>query len=176
MITKKFQAIEKIPQTTVPIMECCVDTPALDQFRVGVYHNPDRFTVDVDFTFSKPQAGWGMGQEVKLRNNLHKINNIAYKQPAELQFASEWYNHAVEQARLFGKHHNSNLHTKLGFRFKDRFHTVPYTYFSYCSTTYDFLLQVTIPDENNNEFTHHLEATGCLTQSNNKTLRWEHFA
>ena len=173
---KQFKPVKKQPQTTVPIMECCIDTGRLDQFRVGVYHNPDKFTVDVDFVFETPQAGWGCGQEVKLRNNLYKINNIAYKQPAQLAFANEWYGHAVEKAKAFGKYHNSNLHTKLGFQFKDRFHTVPYTYFSYCSTTYDFLLQVTIPDEDNNEFTHHMEVAGTLTEFNNKTLRWEHFA
>jgi hypothetical protein len=173
---KNFQPVKKIPQTTVPIMECCIDTQNLDQFRVGVYDNPDGFTVDVDFAFSTPQAGWGMGQEVKLRNNLHKINNIAYKQPAVLEFANEWYKSAVEQARAFGKRHSSNMHTKLGFKFKDRFHTVPYTYFSYCSTTHDFLLQVSIPDEDNNEFTHNLIVESTLSEYNNKNLRWEHFA
>ena len=173
---KQFKAVQKLPQTKVPIMQCCIDTPNLDQFRVGVYNNEDGYTVDVDFTFTTPQAGWGQGQDIKLRNNLHKINNIAYKQPAELEFASAWYKHAVEQARAFGKRHNSNLHTKLGFQFKNRFHTVPYTYFSYCGLTHDFLLQCSIPDASDNEFTHHMEVQGELTMHNNKNLRWEHFA
>jgi hypothetical protein len=177
---KKFNPIKKIPQTTVPIMQCCLDTEDLDQFRIAIYDNSNKDgkldTVEIDFVFNTPQQGWGKSQKVKLRNDLYRINNIAYKQPAALQFAQVWYDHAITQARAFGKKHNSNLHTKLGFQFHNRYHTIPYTFFSYCSVTHEFLLQISIPDADNNEFTHHMEVYGELTEFNNKNLRWENFA
>jgi hypothetical protein len=85
---KKFNPIKKIPQTTVPIMQCCLDTEDLDQFRIAVYDNSNKDgkldTVEIDFVFNTPQQGWGKSQKVKLRNTcirltiLHTNNQLHY--------------------------------------------------------------------------------------------------
>ena len=172
---KQFTKTTKKATSGVPIMECCIDTTQIDQMRVGVYHNADVFTAEVIFDFVKMQPAWGDVQ-VKLRNNLHKINNIAYKQPAQLTFANEWYQHAVKRAKEFGKYTNSNLHTKLGYRFEQRYHTIPYTYFSYDPNTKSFLLQASIPDNNEDEFTNHLELEGDLTLTGKRGLHYDWFS
>lgn len=172
---KQFTRKEKKPTTGVPVMDFCIDTESLDQIRVGVYHNSDIFTAEIQFEFDKLQKGFN-DVTATLRNNLHPINNIAYKQPAQLTFASEWYSHAVNKAREFTKKHNSNLHTKLGYRFEQRYHTIPYTYFSYDPALKEFLLQVSIPADDHNEFTHHLELEGELTQQGKRNLHFDWFS
>lgn len=173
---KQFKKQQKKPTSGVPIMQTCIDTTQIEQMRVGVYENTDVFTAEVIFDFATAQSGWGGENQVKLRNNLHKINNIAYKQPAQLTFANEWYQHAVKRSKEFGKYTNSNLHTKLGYRFEQRYHTIPYTYFSYDPVTKSFLLQVSIPDNDENEFKHHMELEGDLTLTGKRNLVYDWFS
>ena len=153
---KKFQKIEKKVNTQTPIFNKCIETTQLSGMKLGVFHNDTNYTAQVEFAFNDIQEGW-QSQEVKLTNNLYQMNNIAYKMPVEFSFADKWYEHAIQKGRAFTKLTKSNYHTKLGYRFDNRYYTIPYTWFSYDPNTNLALLQVTIPDVNEHEFTNHVE-------------------
>lgn len=142
----KFKKTESKTATQTPIANKIIETPEVKGMRLGVFHNAGgKYTAEVDFNFDDIQDGW-KSNEVKLRNDLYKLNNIAYKMPANFEWAEQWYENAVKRAREFTKHYNSNLHNKLGFAVKgERYYTIPFTYFSYCPVTRMALLQISAP-------------------------------
>ena len=145
----KFKQQEKKPVIQTPISDKVVDTTAVRSIKLGVFHNQDILTAQVEFNFDVEQKGWGL-DIIKLTNNLSSINNIAYKMPADFDWAKEWYDSVIARARQFNKYTSSNLHTKLGYRFHSRYHTIPFTWFSYDPVTHLGLLQVSIPEEKPN--------------------------
>jgi len=145
----KFKQQIKKPVIQTPISDKVIDTTLIRSIKLGVFHNQDMLTAQIEFGFDVQQPGWET-DIVKLTNNLSRINNIAYKMPAEFDWAKDWYDAAIAKAREFNKYTSSNCHTKLGYRFHSRYHTIPFTWFSYDPVTHLALLQVTIPEEKPN--------------------------
>lgn len=158
--TKTFKKIQQRTTTQTPIAQYAIDTTQIDQMMLGVFHNETgEFTAQVTCYCTQHQTGWN-SDEVTLTNQLHKINNIAYKMPADFDFAEVWYDHVIARGREFKKFTCSDMHTKLGYRFNSRYHTIPYTWFSYDPKTELALLQMTIPEDVNGEtdfFKNHIE-------------------
>ena len=140
---KKFKKQSQGTIEKTPMIDKLIDFDLVEKMRVAVYDTS--LTAEVDFHFSTPQPEWENKAVVKLRNNLYKINNIAYKVPADFQDAEPFYEMAVARAREFKKYTNSDFHNKLGKRFPDRYYTVPFTFFSYDPTTKTGILQITNP-------------------------------
>lgn len=102
-------------------------------------------TLEVDFHFDSPQAEWNGHEVLKLRNELYKINNIAYKMPTGFEEFTPFYELAVQRAREFKTYTGSDLHNKLGKKYPDRYYTIPFTYASYDPVTKTGILQITMP-------------------------------
>jgi len=129
-----------------------INFEAVEKMRVAVYDKNDKgeHCFEVDFHFDSPQSEWDNSTSLKLRNNLYKINNIAYKMPSGFEDLSQFYEVAIERARELTRYTKSNLHNKLGKRYQDRYYTIPCTYVSYDPITDTGILQITQPviDEN----------------------------
>lgn len=146
---KKFtnQATE-LPKTEMK--DKIINFDQVEKMRVAVYKNDHmdkmgKYTCEVDFHFDQPQEEWDKSLTLKLRNNLYKLNNIAYKMPSGFEDLSDFYKTAIEQSRQFKKHTSSDLHNKLGKRYPDRYYTIPCTYVSYDPATQTGILQITMP-------------------------------
>lgn len=172
---KTFKKLEKRTSTQTPIADYAIDTSQIDSMRLGVFHNEGGvYTAQVTCQCTHLQAGWNSDM-VEIRNNLHKINNIAYKMPAEFDFAEAWYDHVIARSREFKKYTQTDLHTKLGYRFNSRYHTVPYTWFSYDPNTDLALLQMTMPEEVDGKpdfFKNHMEVEIELDQRGARNLHY----
>ena len=174
----KFKQIEKRTKTQIGISDYLINTPELDQIRLAVFDNTDKkncYTADVTFQFTGIQKGW-KDTVVTVQNDLYRMNNIAYKLPAEFDFAEPWYNRVIARSRQFVKHTGSNLCTKLGYKFKgDSYKTIPYTWFNYDPVTHLGLLQVANPTLNDDEtvdwFGNHIEVQLDLNNQG-KNIRW----
>ena len=133
---KQFKQIDKssaAPAKT-PMAEKVIDFDAVEKMRVAIYPNINSETppvCEVDFHFKTPQKDWDNTMTLKLRNNLYKINNIAYKNPAGFQYFDPFYTKAVQVARAFKKRHGVDLHNKLGKKYPDRYYTIPGLFVSY---------------------------------------------
>ena len=168
---KKFIQVNIQPKTQTPIAQMCIDTTEVTAMNVGVYHNPNKFTAQLQIDFAKPQKGWGTDR-VTLVNDLYKINNIAYKMPADFDFAKEWYDAVILKSREFTKYTGSNLHTKMGYRFNSNYHTIPYTWMSYDPNTNLCKVYLTIPDKTGDDFTNHVEVECTLDKVGEKNLHF----
>jgi len=143
---KKFSNQKpELPKTEMK--DKIIDFEAVEKMRVAVYDKNEKGEqcLEVDFHFDTPQAEWDNSITLKLRNNLYKINNIAYKMPSGFEPLSPFYEVAIARAREFTRHTKSNLHNKLGKRYPDRYYTIPCTYVSYDPITTTGLLQITYP-------------------------------
>ena len=175
----KFKDIDGQTKTKIPVDNKLINTAELIRFRLGVFNNPNKnnkYTADVIFNFSDMQDGWKTN-EVTLTNDLYKLNNIAYKMPAEFDFGKEWYDAAILRSRQFAKHTNSFLCTKMGFRFPgDSYKTIPFTWFNYDPVTNLVLLQVSAPiireDDSIDFWTNHVEYETELKQEG-KGMRYQ---
>ena len=121
----------------------------VEKIRVAIYpnkNNPEKPQVaEVDFHFTVPQPEWDNEIVLKLRNDLYKLNNIAYKVPSDFKEFQPFYDKAVANARDFKKYTGSDLHNKLGKKYPDRYYTIAYTYLSYDPVTKSGILQVAEP-------------------------------
>lgn len=84
---KQFKQVNKsnVAPAKTPMAEKVIDFESVEKMRVAVYPNVGSEkppVCEVDFHFSSPQKDWDNTMTLKLRNNLYKINNIAYKNPA----------------------------------------------------------------------------------------------
>ena len=171
----KFKQQEKKPAVITPISDKVVDTTAVRSIKLGVFHNEDHLTAQIEFGFDVEQQGW-QTDTVKLTNNLSKLNNIAYKMPADFDWAKKWYDGVIGKCREFKKYTGSDYHTKLGYRFHSRYHTIPFTWFSYDPVTHLGLLQVSIPEERPDGsidfFKNHVELQLTLDTKGAKDLQY----
>lgn len=145
---KKFKQVDEAvtkPDKT-PMADKIINFEEVESIRIAVYHNSETpYVGEVIFNFASPQKEWDNATDLKLRNNLYKLNNIAYKMPADFQDAEPFYSKAVARAREFKKYTNSDMNNKLGIRFPDRYYTIPFTFMSYDPRTKTGILQITQP-------------------------------
>lgn len=144
---KKFTQKE-VGITKTPMADKFIDFDQVEKMRIAIYANNTSekpYVAEVDFYFTSPQAAWENKTDLKLRNDLYKLNNIAYKVPSDFASAQPFYDMAVECARKFKRYTGSDLHNKLGKRYPDRYYTIPYTYISYDPVTKSGVLQITLP-------------------------------
>ena len=176
----EFKQIEKQAKTKIAVSDYLIETEKLDQIRLAVYDNSatkkNCYTADVIFQFDSIVEGW-KDTNITVQNDLYKQNNIAYKLPAEFDFAKPWYSHVIDRSRSFVKHTGSDLCTKLGYKFKgDSYKTIPYTWFNYDPNTNLALLQVANPtidaDDNIDWFSNHIEIELNLNNTGKNNLRW----
>lgn len=146
----KFKQVEKTPQTNIEIADLVIDTTEIRGMQIGVFHNEDKLTARIQYKFDAMQAGW-KSDDVSLTNDLYERRHIQYQMPSGFEFAQPWYTKAIDRAKEFSKKTKSNLHTKLGHRFANRYQTIPFTWFSYDPNTNLGLLQMSQPAEVNGE-------------------------
>ena len=171
----KFKQQEKKPAVETPIADKIVQTDQVKSIKLGVFHNTDQLTAQCEFSFDVDQKGWATDC-IKLTNNLSKLNNIAYKMPADFDWAKEWYDSVIAKSRAFNKFTGSNFHTKLGYRFHSRYHTIPFTWFSYDPVTNLGLLQITNPEQRKDNsidfWKNHIELQLTLENKGARELRY----
>ena len=96
--------------------------------------------------------------------------------PADFDWAKKWYDGVIGKCREFKKYTGSDYHTKLGYRFHSRYHTIPFTWFSYDPVTHLGLLQVSIPEERPDGsidfFKNHVELQLTLDTKGAKDLQY----
>ncbi len=144
---KKFTQ-KKVGITKTPMADKIINYDEVEKMRIAVYANSGSekpLVAEVDFHFTTPQSTWGNQTVLKLRNDLYKLNNVAYKTPTGFDHAQEFYDRAVTRAREFKKYTSSDLHNKLGKRYPDRYYTIPFNYMSYDPKTKTGILQITHP-------------------------------
>lgn len=152
---KKFTQ-KQVSITKTQMKNKIINFDEVEKIRIAVFDNKNVRekppVAEVDFYFTKKQPEWDDQLVIKLRNDLYKLNNIAYKVPSDFADAQPFYDQAVKVAREFKRHTNSDLHNKLGKRYPDRYYTIPFTYLSYDPVTKSGILQVTEPfiDKNDN--------------------------
>ena len=124
-----------------------INLAQVDKMKVSVFDRKANGyqTLEVDFHFTSPQEEWNGHDVLKLRNELYKINNIAYKMPSGFEAFTPFYELAVQRAREFKTYTSSDLHNKLGKKYPDRYYTIPCTYVSYDPATKTGILQITMP-------------------------------
>lgn len=133
---KQFKQANKASQAPAktPMAEKVIDFDYVEKMRIAIYQNVGTETppvCEVDFHFTTPQKDWDNTMTLKLRNNLYKINNIAYKNPAGFEYFDPFYTQAIASARAFKKKHGVDLHNKLGKKYPDRYYTIPGLFVSY---------------------------------------------
>jgi len=121
---KKSNANELVAQRT-PIADKIIQLEEVVKIRLAVYdnaaHSPHeihtgRYVAEVDIMFRDHRNIWG-STDIKLRNNLSKVENIKYKLPADWGFTEPWYKAAFHRAEQWAQSQTAPvLHAKLGRR------------------------------------------------------------
>lgn len=146
---KQFKQTKKTPTPSkTPMANKLIDFDQIKEMRIAVYDNSQEakpYVCEVDFHFEQPQSEWNNQTTVKLRNQLYKINNIAYKMPAGHDDFQLFYEKAVEQCRAFKKHTSADFHNKLGIKY-ERYYTIPGLMISYDPVTKSGIFQITQPE------------------------------
>ena len=162
-----------------PMANKIIDFDEVKQMRIAVYDNATEgkpYVCEVDFHFDTPQAAWGNVTTLKLRNNLYKLNNIAYKMPTGHEDFQPFYERAIEECRAFKKHTGADFHNKLGKRYPDRYYTIPGVMVSYDPVTKSGQLQITLPVINKYNDVDVEENYQCIDfemqENNGKNLDW----
>ena len=172
----KFKVVERTPTTQTPIANKVIDTTQIRGIQLGVFHNADRYTAMMTYKFHDLQEGWN-SDSITLTNDLYERRHIQYQMPNGFEFAQPWYSRVIDRAKQFQRQTKSNLMTKLGYRFADRYHTIPYTWVCYDPNTKLCLLQQTIPtgtSEQPDFFAEHFEIEIELTNQGNRNLNYSY--
>ena len=122
---KKSNSNELVAQST-PIADKIIQLEEVVKIRLAVYDNAartpheittGRYVAEVDLMFKDDRNNVWLSNDIKLRNNLSKIENIKYKLPADWGFTEQWYKTAFTAAEDWAKAQTAPvLHAKLGRR------------------------------------------------------------
>jgi hypothetical protein len=181
---KIFKQTKKTPKPSKTEMAMkVINFAEVNEMRVAVYDNthlpePKPFVCEVDFHFDNPQVHWNNQTVVKLRNQLYKINNIAYKLPSGFDYFEDFYERAFQECRSFKTKTNTDFHNKLGVKMPDRYYTVPGLMVSYDPVTKTGILQITEATVNRDNVAESMKNYQKidfeLVETNNNNLNWSY--
>lgn len=126
MALKITQASDEYLEELVPTAHRFIQCDEVRALKISVFDNkplidnldsPRRFTMELYYYFTKPQAIWDDQKEAVLRNYGSHLKNIR-RMPSETDYAQDWYNTAQQRARNFSSDKDFSLHCKMGVRDK----------------------------------------------------------